>query len=155
MRWLVCLPLLFVPGPCKAWDTTPHRRITKAALDALPARLLNRFGKEAAPLVEIYCMYPDRYVEMASYGFVRNSPGPRTVSEILNYCVRPDGELLHGATGDRDTDLGSLQYLFERIGANSSRTGRTRRRSTPACCRISSPTASARRTPSLPNGCST
>jgi len=121
MRWLVCLPLLFVPGPCKAWDTTPHRRITKAALDALPARLLNRFGKEAAPLVEIYCMYPDRYVEMASYGFVRNSPGPRTVSEILNYCVRPDGELLHGATGDRDMDFGSLQYLFENIVANSSR----------------------------------
>src|ERR1035437_4742617 len=121
MRWVVCLPWLFVPGPCKAWDTTPHRRITKAALDALPARLLNRFGKEAAPLVEIYCMYPDRYVEMASYGFVRNSPGPRTVSEISNYCVRPDGELLHGATGDRVTDFGSLQYLFENIVANSSR----------------------------------
>jgi hypothetical protein len=121
MRLLVCLPLLFVPGPCKAWDTTPHQRITKAALDTLPARLLNRLGKEAAPLVEIYCMFPDRYVEMARYGFVRNSPGPRTASEIEAYCVRPDGEILHGATGDRDTDLGSLQYLFEHIIASSSR----------------------------------
>lgn len=115
MRLLLCLPLLFIAAPCRAWDTGPHQRITKAALDALPARLLSRFEKEAAPLIEIYCMYPDRYVEMERFGFVRNSPGPRSASEIRLYCVRPDGEPLHGATGDRDTDLGSLVYLFERI----------------------------------------
>jgi hypothetical protein len=115
MRLLICLALWLVPGPCEAWDTGPHQRITKAALDSLPKRLLKRFQSETAPLIQIYCMYPDRYLEMERFGFARNSPGPREPSEIRRYCVRPDGRNVHGATGDRDTDIGSMVYLFERI----------------------------------------
>ena len=117
-RLLICLPLLFAAGPCKAWSTPPHQRITKAALDTLPKRLLDRFGTEVAPLVEIYCTFPDRYVEMERFGFVREGPSPRDASEIRPYCVRPDGQPMHGATGDRDMDLGTLVYLFERIVTN-------------------------------------
>jgi hypothetical protein len=115
VRRLWLIPVLLGIAPCAAWDTVPHQRITKAALDSLAKRLLDRFGAEAAPLVEIYCTYPDRYLEMERYGFVRKSAGPRSPSEIRVYCVRPDGQPIHGASGDRATDLGSLVYLFERI----------------------------------------
>ncbi|MBZ5620180.1 MAG: hypothetical protein LAQ69_15860 [Acidobacteriia bacterium] len=115
MRMLLCLPLLLVSGPANAWDTTPHQRITKAAIDTLPKRFLTQFGAEIAPLIEIYCLLPDRYVEMQRFGFVRRSPGPRSASEIEVYCIRPDGQAMHGATGVRDTDIGSLVYLFERM----------------------------------------
>ena len=119
MRFLVWL-LLLAGWPCRAWDTPPHQRITKAALDALPKAYLDLFGPEVKPLIEIYCIFPDRYEEMERFGFVRNSPGPRNVSEIRPYCVRPDGQSIHGATGDRDTDTGSLVYLCERILTNVS-----------------------------------
>jgi hypothetical protein len=115
MRPLICLWLLLAPGPANAWDTAPHQRITKAAVDSLPRSVLDRFGAETGPLIEIYCMLPDRYTEMESFGFVRKSPGPRTSAEIRPYCVRPDGQLIHGATGDRDSDAVSLVYLLERI----------------------------------------
>jgi hypothetical protein len=120
MRLLVWLLLFAVALPCRAWDTPPHRRITKAALDTLPKQLLHRLGSEVEPLIEIYCIYPDRYEEMERFGFVRKSPGPRTASEIKPYCVRPDGQAIHGATGDWETDTGSLVYLFERILTNLS-----------------------------------
>jgi len=120
MRLPVCLALLLVPWPSTAWDTAPHQRITKAALDTMPRRFLDRLGTEATPLVEIYCIYPDRYEEMEHFGFVRKSPGPRTVAEIRQYCVRADGRPVHGATGDRDVDTGSLVFLFERILTNLS-----------------------------------
>ena len=107
--------LLLAPWPCTAWDTVPHQRITKAALDSLPKSVLARFGGEASALTTIYCMYPDRYAEMVEYGFVRKSEGPQTPEQIRTYCVRPDGNLVHGATGDREMDMGSLIYLFERI----------------------------------------
>jgi hypothetical protein len=113
--WL--LPLL-VGGTCRAWDTTPHQRITKAALDSLPKQFLNRLGPESKPLIELYCIFPDRYQEMAEFGFVRKSAGPRDISEIAAYCVRPDGEAIHGASGDWETDAGSVVYLFERILTN-------------------------------------
>ena len=117
---LLAIPLLLVAGPCGAWDTPSHQRITKAALDTLPERYLSRFGAEAGPLVEIYCMLPDRYLEMEQYGFVRKSPGPRSAAEIRVYCVRPDGLVMHGVTGGRDADTGSLVYLLERIVTNLS-----------------------------------
>jgi len=115
--WLLALLLV---APCPAWDTLPHQRITRAALETLPKAQLRRLGSEAAPLIEIYCIFPDRYEEMQRYGFVRNSPGPRTAAEIQPYCVRPDGQPIHGATGDRETDAKSLVYLFERIRTNLS-----------------------------------
>lgn len=119
MRLLLCLPLL-LPWPCTAWDTAPHQTITKAALDSLPKPVLARFGDEAGPLAAVYCLYPDRYLEMVRFGFVRKSAGPRTSEEIRVYCVRPDGQAVHAATGDRDSDLGSLVYLFERIRGSFS-----------------------------------
>ena len=112
------LALLLAGGTCRAWDTTPHRGITKAALDSLPKTLVARLGAESKPLIEIYCLYPDRYEEMSQFGFVRKSDGPKDVSEIVAYCVRPDGAAIHGATGDWETDAASLVYLFERILTN-------------------------------------
>ena len=117
MRLPVWLLLSLAAVPCRAWDTLPHQAITRAALDALPKPYLSRLAPEVKPLVEIYCMFPDRYLEMERFGFVRNSPGPRSASEIRPYCVRPDGTAIHGATGDRDMDMGSLVYLFERVAA--------------------------------------
>jgi hypothetical protein len=92
--------------------------MTKAALDTLPKAYVSRLGSEVKPLIEIYCIFPDRYEEMERFGFVRNSPGPRNVSEIRSYCVRPDGQHIHGATGDREMDKASIVYLFERILTN-------------------------------------
>ena len=110
--------LLLAGRTCKAWDTAPHQQITKAALDSLPRQILTRLGTETKPLIELYCMYPDRYQEMSQFGFVRKSSGPQDVSEIAPYCVRPDGEVIHGASGDWETDAGSIVYLFERILTN-------------------------------------
>ena len=109
------LALLLVPGLMLAWDTQSHQRITQAALDALPKQLLERFGAERQPLIEIYSLYPDRYAEMTGAGFVRKSPGPKDAASIEVYCLRPDGEPVHSATFDRDEDSISLMYLFERI----------------------------------------
>jgi hypothetical protein len=115
MRLVMSVVLPAVLWPLQAWDTGPHQRITKAALDTLPKRYLSRLGPEIVPLVELYCMYPDRYLEMERFGFVRKSEGPRSASEIRVYCVRPDGQPIHGASGDRESDLGSVIYLFERV----------------------------------------
>jgi hypothetical protein len=112
------LALLLAGGTCNAWDTTPHQKITKAALDSLPKSMLTRLGSEAKPLIELYCLYPDRFQEMSQFGFARKSDGPKDATEIEAYCVRPDGALIHGATGDWETDAGSLVYLFERILSN-------------------------------------
>jgi hypothetical protein len=120
MRVLFFAAGWLLPFGALAWDTTPHQIITKAALDHLPSNVRQRFGAEVSPLVEIYCIYPDRFQEMERFGFVRKSPGPRTASEIRVYCMRPNGELVHGATGDRDADLASLVFLFERIEASLS-----------------------------------
>jgi hypothetical protein len=120
VRPLIWLLALLVAGPCRAWDTPPHQQITQAALDALPGSMVQRLGEEAGLLVEIYCIYPDRYEEMERFGFVRKSPGPRTAAEIRRYCVRPDGQAVHGASGERETDLGSLVFLLERMAANLS-----------------------------------
>jgi hypothetical protein len=116
----VWLSLLLVGGTCRAWDTPPHQKITKAALDSLPGKFLVRLGPEAKTLVDLYCIYPDRYQEMAEFGFVRKTAGPQDAEEIAAYCVRPDGAAIHGATGDWETDAGSLVYLFERILSNLS-----------------------------------
>src|SRR6185369_1466745 len=88
---------------------------TRAALDALPLHCLQRLGADAAPLVEIYCTLPDRYLEMDRSAFVRKGPGPRSAAEIEAYCVRPDGLVMHGITGDPDADTSSMVYLFERL----------------------------------------
>lgn len=98
-----------------AWDAAPHRLMTRAALDSLPPAVIARFGAEARNIPETYCLLPDRYVEIAQFGFARNSPGPRTAEELRPYCVRPDGRAVHSATFDRDDDLGTLIYLFERM----------------------------------------
>jgi hypothetical protein len=114
MRLPFCLALLLVPWSSEAWDTAPHQQITRAALDRLPARFLGLLGAEAAPLVQIYCLYPDRYLEMEQFGFVRASPGPRTAAEIRRFCELPGGRTIHGATGDRGRDIDAIRYLFER-----------------------------------------
>jgi len=44
MRLTVCLSLLLAGGIGRAWDTPPHRQITKAALDSLPAKFRARLG---------------------------------------------------------------------------------------------------------------
>ncbi len=101
-----------------AWHAPPHRLITRAALNTLPAQARARLGAEASNLVELYCLYPDRYVEIQQFGFVHKSPGPKTQEELHVYCFRPDGEPLHSATWNREEDLGSLVYVFERIVSN-------------------------------------
>jgi hypothetical protein len=103
------------PWPAAGWYTPPHQTITKAALDSLPAGVTRRFGAELAPLINIYSIYPDLFEEMEHYGFARRGPGPRSVSEIRDYCMRPSGELVHGPTGERENDLAALMFLFERI----------------------------------------
>jgi hypothetical protein len=115
---LVWLFLILAGGTCRAWSTPPHQRLTQAALDTLPKAMVARFGPEARQLVQIYCMYPDRYQEISEFGFVRRSEGPKELSEISEYCVRPDGEVMHGASGDWENDAGSLVFLFERILTN-------------------------------------
>ena len=115
MRLCTCVALLLIAVPSLAWDTAPHQTITREALATLPQRVLERFGGEARALIEIYCTLPDRYVEMVRFGFVRKDGGPKTAEEIRRFCVRPDGEPVHGPTGDRDADLESLVFLFERI----------------------------------------
>jgi hypothetical protein len=109
---------LLLPVPAAAWDTLPHQRITRAALDSLPQAMRARIAPEFENIAEIYCMYPDRYAEMSEYGFVRRSPGPKTAEEIRRYCVRDDGEALHSASWDADEDMGSLLFLSERILQN-------------------------------------
>ncbi len=115
--------------PCAAWDTVPHQKITKAALAAAPNGMAARLGAEAGALEQIYCIYPDRYVEMEHYGFIRKSAGPKTAAEIRAYCLRPDGEVIHGITGDRDSDLQSVVFLLEQVSRNlrANRTGEAAR----------------------------
>jgi hypothetical protein len=120
--WRLLVPVALLLARCDAWDTPPHRKITKAALDALPTRVVERFGVYAAPLIETYCIYPDNYVEMEQYGFARKG-GPRTAAEIKPYCVRPDGEPVHAISGNARSDTASLTFLFERI-VTSFRQGR-------------------------------
>jgi hypothetical protein len=99
-----------------AWDTRPHQQITQAALAVLPAR----FGDDAAALVAVYCVLPDRFVEMDRFGFARKG-WPQTADEARPYCVRPDGVIIHGLTGHEESDLGSVLYLMERVATNLSR----------------------------------
>lgn len=98
-----------------AWDTAPHRIITKAALDSLPAAVVARLGAGKDPLIEHYCLLPDRHVEIAQHGFARQGPVPNTADELRPYCVRPDGQAVHSATFDREEDLDSLIFLVERV----------------------------------------
>jgi hypothetical protein len=99
---------------CNGWDTVPHRKITQAALDALPESVSGRFGAALAPLVQTYCIYPDNYLEIVQYGFKRRD-GPRSAEEIRAYCVRPDGTSIHGMTGDRRSDAASVRFLLEGV----------------------------------------
>jgi len=106
---------LALAGSAWAWDTAPHRKMTQAALESLPAKLRARLGAEAAALGEIYCMLPDRYLEMERHGFVRKGAGPQSAQEIRVYCVRPDGGAIHSAAFRRDEDMASMMYLFDGI----------------------------------------
>ncbi len=109
---------LLVPASLSGWDTIPHRVITKAALASLPAAARIRLGPHEAMLVEVYCMLPDRYVEMTQLNFVRRGAWPTESSQIEQYCLRPDGEVIHGASGQREDDEASLIYLYERIASS-------------------------------------
>jgi hypothetical protein len=111
----VLLVLLLACPVCRPWATLPHRAITQAALDTLPAPLRARIAADEALLIESYCMLPDRYVETEQFGFTRKGPGPRDLSELRIYCVRPDNVAVHSASWDRDDDLASLVYIFERV----------------------------------------
>jgi hypothetical protein len=107
--------------PCAAWDTPPHQLITRAALGRAPRKLLVRLGAEAAALERFYCIYPDLYLEMIRYGFVRKDGGAKSAAQIRPYCVRPDGEVIHGIGGDGKSDLASVTYLLEQMVANLDR----------------------------------
>lgn len=102
-------------GAAFAWDIAPHQAITSAALEALPDGARVYIGSESKALIEIYCMLPDRYAEMEHFGFTRKSAGPQTAAEIQEFCVRPDGVEVHSAIWDREEDLASILFLFERI----------------------------------------
>ncbi|GEM_PF-6553114 len=118
MRTAVVLLLFFLFSGCaSAWDTTPHRAMTRAALDSLPPAYRAQIAPEIPSILETWCMLPDRYAELVNFGFRRNSPGPKTVEEMQPYCVRPDGETIHSATWDRDEDLASLVFLYMRIAS--------------------------------------
>ena len=121
---LTCLLSAVASLPGLAWNTAQHKAITQAALDSLAAAERTRLGQEAARLVDIYCMYPDRLQELEQFGFARNSPGPRDPAEIRPYSIRPDGEAIHSASWDNDEDLVSLVLLFERI-ARAVKAGET------------------------------
>jgi hypothetical protein len=112
--WLLAVAFA---GSCAAWHTPPHRQMTKAAVDTLPKQQRARLGAEEASLVGIYCILPDRYIELEQYGFTRSGPGPKTLPEMEPYCRRPDGEYIHSAVWDQDEDLASLVFLCERIVA--------------------------------------
>ncbi|MBI5281514.1 MAG: hypothetical protein HY858_07520 [Candidatus Solibacter usitatus] len=114
---LLCL-LLAASQSAPAWDTAAHRLITRAALDSLPQRYRARLGPEAANLIDHHSTLPDRYAEMTQFGFVRGSPGVQSVEEAAPFCLRPDGEPIHSATFERDEDLGSLIFLFERVASS-------------------------------------
>jgi hypothetical protein len=113
--WVCWLQFVCAAVGAWGWDTAPHRTITKAALDSLPAALTAKLGVERANLIETYCILPDRYIEMEQHGFRRAGPGPKTAEELRPYCVRPDGRMVHSATFDREEDLDSLIFLTERI----------------------------------------
>lgn len=118
-RWSAVI-LLLASFHSVAWDTLPHQRITRSALDVLPKPTLDQFGGEARPLTEIYCIYPDRYLEMEQFGFIRRSPGPKSASEIRVYCAGTDGQPIHGITGDLIADNGSIAYVLEGIASSLS-----------------------------------
>jgi hypothetical protein len=113
--WACWLQFVCVAVGASGWDTAPHRAITKAAVDSLPAAVAAKLGNERADLIETYCILPDRYVEVEQHGFTRAGPGPKTAEELRPYCVRPDGRMVHSATFDREEDLDSLIFLTERI----------------------------------------
>jgi hypothetical protein len=118
--WRVIFAAAVLVGTCSGWDTEPHRRISQAALDALPVSVTGRFGAALTPFVQTYCIYPDNYVEMVQYGFKRRG-GPATAEEIKPYCVRPDGTPVHGMTGDRRSDTASLKFLLEGLAGSLRR----------------------------------
>jgi len=60
-------------------------------------------------------MLPDYHTAMLNFGFRAPAPAPQSLDEILPYCLRPDREPIHSASWDRDDDLASLLFLFERI----------------------------------------
>jgi hypothetical protein len=109
------LSLLLLPVACLGWHTVPHRTITRAAFDTLPARMTSVLGVELENLIEHYSLLPDVYVETERFGFARKGPGPREPAQLKIYCLRPDGEPLHSAVWNRAEDLDSVVYLYERI----------------------------------------
>lgn len=108
------LLLMFAPG-ASGWEGGPHRAMTRAALDSLPAARLTAFGPELAALAQTYCMLPDYYTAMINYGFRAPKPAPQSLDEALPYVLRPDREPVHSASWDRQDDLATLVFLYERI----------------------------------------
>lgn len=117
MRQLSRTSLLAIAlcGTATPWQGGPHRAMTRAALDSIPAARLAVFGPELANIAQTHCMLPDYYVTMLNYGFRAPSPAPQSLDDILPYCLRPDRETVHSATWDRQEDLASLVFLYERI----------------------------------------
>lgn len=109
------LLLLMFARAALPWEGGPHRAMTRAALDSLPPARVAAFGSEAAALAGTYCMLPDYYTAMTNYGFRAPRPAPQSIDEVVPYCLRPDREPVHSATWDRQEDLASLLFLYERI----------------------------------------
>ena len=89
-----------------AWDTAPHRAITKAALDAVQPSVSQRLAPYSKEIIETYSMLPDK---------CRNWTELPDPAALKPFCVRPDGNPVHSASFDHDEDLESLIYLYERI----------------------------------------
>jgi hypothetical protein len=115
MRPVPLLLLAAAPLAVLAWDGGPHRAITRAALDSLPATYRAAFGDHLEALAQTHCMLPDYYAAMLQSGFRAPLPAPQSLDDAVPYCLRPDREPVHSATWDRHEDLASLVFLYERI----------------------------------------
>lgn len=94
-----------------AWDTAPHRAITKAALDAVQPPVSQRLAPYSKDIIETYSMLPDKCRDWTEL------PDPASMKP---FCLRPDGNPVHSASFDHDDDLESLIYLYERILTSAS-----------------------------------
>ncbi len=101
------LLILILVTHCFAWHR-PHVQITRAAVRSLPVAMQQRLGSEERNLIEVYCWYPDRYVNADSL--------ERAV--LRPYCENLDSKEIHNVTWRRKEDLESLEYLLEAIADN-------------------------------------
>lgn len=107
MRLPVILSLAVLTcANCHGWGE-PHRAITRAALESIPAEARARWALDQARLIREYCLYPDDY--HAATGEQR--------ARMRVYCEKPDGRLIHNVTWHRQDDIASLEYTLSALVA--------------------------------------